>query len=407
MHSATKDLMLPTTVTGSWPRPTWYTGNLHERSFTSGMADVAYREQHVDAVSALLSDQEFAGLDILTTGDYHLDNELGGRSWFWYPAERLAGISSIDAEITDPKEDQVEATPSFTFPVGTYLHEIISGWKYPAVIDKVGVKIPLEFAKIWRVAQARTEKPVKFGTISADFLSTVFTLHTDVYADDKRELMWEIASVLNGELRQLAAAGCKAIQIEQPAIHSAAALGGSADELDFFVDLFNHTVEGLDGVEVWAHTCWGNPGAQMAYDPDISYEPSIDIYLNRVNADVWTIESKDSGHKLLPSFAPYRSTLNKKIAVGFISHRTLQVETATEVAADVRHALQFIDPEFLVLSSDCGFGRQGVPRPIALYKAAALAQGANIVRSELGLSVEPVPAAELSRQIDAPLVTSN
>ena len=34
--------------------------------------------------------------------------------------------------------------------------------------------------------------------------------------------------------------------------------------------------------------------------------------------------------------------------------------------------------------SDCGFGRQGVPRPIAMYKAAALAQGANIVRAEPG-----------------------
>ena len=38
-----------------------------------------------------------------------------------------------------------------------------------------------------------------------------------------------------------------------------------------------------------------------------------------------------------------------------------------------------------MLSSDCGFGRQGVPRPIAFYKAAALAQGANIVREELGV----------------------
>src|SRR5262249_28647954 len=157
--------------------------------------------------------------------------------------------------------------------------------------------------------------------------------------DDKRELMWDIATVINDELRQLAAAGCKAIQIEQPAIHSTAALGGSQEQLDFFVDLFNHTVEGLDDVEIWVHTCWGNPGAQKAYDPDISYEPSIDIYVNRVKADVWTIESKDSGHTLLPHFAPYKGSLDKKIAVGFISHRTLQVETAEEVAADVRQAL--------------------------------------------------------------------
>ena len=42
MLIATKDRLLPTTVTGSWPRPTWFTGNLHERPFSSAMADVAY-----------------------------------------------------------------------------------------------------------------------------------------------------------------------------------------------------------------------------------------------------------------------------------------------------------------------------------------------------------------------------
>ena len=37
------------------------------------------------------------------------------------------------------------------------------------------------------------------------------------------------------------------------------------------------------------------------------------------------------------------------------------------------------------MSSDCGFGRQGCNREIAFYKASAIAQGCNIVRSELGL----------------------
>ena len=71
-----------------------------------------------------------------------------------------------------------------------------------------------------------------------------------------------------------------------------------------------------------------------------------------------------------------------------------------EVAADIRLALEYIDPEYLVLSSDCGFGRQGVPRPIAFYKAAALAQGANIVRAELGVPTTAVRAADPALQID-------
>jgi 5-methyltetrahydropteroyltriglutamate--homocysteine methyltransferase len=128
----------------------------------------------------------------------------------------------------------------------------------------------------------------------------------------------------------------------------------------------------------------------------------MEIFLERINADVWTIESKHNQHSLLERFGPYKGKLNKKIAVGMISHRALQVETVDEVAADIRLALEYIAPEQLVLSSDCGFGRQGVPRPIALYKAAALAQGANIVREELGLPTTEVRAAEPGLQIDVP-----
>jgi 5-methyltetrahydropteroyltriglutamate--homocysteine methyltransferase len=390
--TATEDLLLPTTVTGSWPRPSWFTGNLNERPFSSAMADVRYREQFVDAVGSVLNDQEFAGLDILTNGDYHLDNDLAGRSWFSYPSERFDGISQYDSETTF----------GWSYPIGSWLNEIVGGWKYHAVVDKIGPRAPLEFAKIWRVAQARSAKPVKFGTIAADLAATVLTIKTDAYAEDKQDLMWDIATILNGELRALAAAGCKVIQIEEPAIHSSAAYGASAEVLDFLVELFNHTVEGLDDVELWIHTCWGNPGAQHCFDPQISYEPSVDIYLNRLKGDVWTIESKENGHSLLPAFKQYKGNLPKKVAVGMISHRRLQVETPEDIATDIRTALEHIDADKLVLSSDCGFGRQGVPRPIAMYKAAALAQGANIVRGELGATQTHVPAADPAFQVDVP-----
>ncbi len=391
MLTATKDLLLPTTVTGSWPRPSWFDANLNERPFSTGMADIRYREQFTDAVSCVITDQEMAGLDILTDGDYHLDHDLAGRSWFSYPTERLSGISEYDVETTD----------EWSYPVGTWLNEIVGGWKYHAVLDKIGPRAPLEFAKIWRVAQARAQRPVKFGTVSPDIATSVLKLQTKAYAD-KQEVMWDLAGIINQELRALAAAGCPVIQIEEPAIHSQAAFGASKGTLDFLVDLFNHTVEGLEGTELWIHTCWGNPGAQNCFPPSVSYEPSLEIYLNRLRGDVWTIESKENDHRLLSAFAPYKSRLPKKIAVGFISHRQLQVETPDEVASDVRRALEYIDAEHLILSSDCGFGRQGVPRPIAFYKAAALAQGANIVRRELGAPARPVPAADPALQVDVP-----
>ena len=62
--------------------------------------------------------------------------------------------------------------------------------------------------------------------------------------------------------------------------------------------------------------------------------------------------------------------------------------------------MKYIPPERLIVSSDCGFGRQGCNREIAFYKASAIAQGCNIVRGELGLTPSYVPAADPILQLD-------
>jgi len=83
-----------------------------------------------------------------------------------------------------------------------------------------------------------------------------------------------------------------------------------------------------------------------------------------------------------------------------VSHRTLQADRPEEVAAEIRKALRYIPAERLILSSDCGFGRQGCNRDIAFYKASAIAQGCNMVRRELGLPTTYVPAADPKLQVD-------
>ena len=83
-----------------------------------------------------------------------------------------------------------------------------------------------------------------------------------------------------------------------------------------------------------------------------------------------------------------------------MSHRTLQADRSADVADSIRTALKHVAPEQLIVSSDCGFGRQGCNREIAFYKASAIAQGCNIVRKELGLDTAYIPAADPSLQID-------
>ena len=395
MLTATKDLMLAATVTGSWPRPRWFTTGMRGRPLDKAMLDNTYREQFTDALSAVIHDQERAGLDLLTNGDYFHDDDFAGHSWMHYPVERWKGFAHDELQTEETRWQM------FDLPPGTLLNEIMGGWRWPWVVGKVehNPHAPLEYAKIHRIAQQRTRKPIKFGTVAPQCIHTYLDVHADVYDDDKRQMIWDMTMAMNRELRDLQAAGCRVLQIEEPLVHYYAKDNPDDEMIDFLIDVWNAGLEGLDNVEIWIHTCWGNPNMQRVVDVS-SYANSVEIYLERMRGDVWTIETKDNGFMDLHLFASWKGRLPKKVAIGVVSHRTLQVESPQEVAADIRHALEFIDADKLCLSSDCGFGRQGCNRLIAHYKAAAIALGRNIVLGELGLEERYVPAADPGLQYD-------
>jgi 5-methyltetrahydropteroyltriglutamate--homocysteine methyltransferase len=390
MFTATRDVVLPTTVTGSWPRPRWYDRNLHGETVSESMTESAYREQLLDAVAVVISDQERAGLDILTNGDYHLDDEYGGRSWFFYPVERVGGLSQDASEMADPR---------YSGEPGTYFQEMMTTWRYPRVVGRITPDKPLEYAKIWRIAQGKSDRPVKFGTISAQTIVSVLANRGQF---EEADLIWDFSQLMNAELRELAAAGCQVIQLEDPLPHIVTSVNPDVDPkwIDFLVDAYNEEVKGLDDVEIWLHTCWGNPGAQRVQETR-TYERSVEIYLERMAGDVWTVEAPDDDvPRLMTLFKPYRDSLKKKIALGVVSHRTVQVEAVEEVAAAVRAGVDAIGPEKLVVTTACGFGRQGVPRAVAAHKASALVHGTNLIKRELGYPEARVRAADPALQID-------
>jgi 5-methyltetrahydropteroyltriglutamate--homocysteine methyltransferase len=133
---------------------------------------------------------------------------------------------------------------------------------------------------------------------------------------------------------------------------------------------------------------------------DTSYKASLELYLEACKGDVWTLEMKDRDQRDLELFAPFKGNLKKKICIGAVSHRSLQADRPEDVAAEIRKALKYIAPEQLIVSSDCGFGRQGFNRTVALYKATGIAQGRNVVLKELGLEERYIPAADPSLQTD-------
>ena len=198
---------------------------------------------------------------------------------------------------------------------------------------------------------------------------------------------------MNAELNELADAGCPVIQVEEPAIHGVVGVDDKEITGDFLVDAFNREVRGLrQKSEVWCHTCWGNPAAQRTETRRRHYTEALP-YFDRLGVDVITFEAADNGGDELASFAKAIGP-GKKIAIGVISHRTLQVERPEAVANLIRRALKVIPPERLIVSTDCGFGRQGMSRLHAFYKMVALTRGTNIVRRELGLSEAEILAAD-------------
>ena len=383
MLRGTKDVMLPTTITGSLPRPSWYTENLGARSFLDAMVNNHFREQYVDTVSVYLHEQEMAGLDIVTDGDAHFDSDVGGQSWTNYPPRHMGGF-----------DRNPQPTPAgkggLMFPPGHILHDYLESRVMPGISGPVS-RGDLQYAAMWKVAQRMTKKPVKFGTIGPELVA--FAVQAKHYKSIKDRIL-AVTDALNAELHELADAGCPVIQFEEPQIHLLSIRKIVDDVINpaFSVEVFNRTVKGLRAkTEVWCHTCWGNPSQQRMFKEVQSYKVALEM-LNKVDADVITFESVSAGGADLEAFG--KIITDKKIAIGVIDHHSLQVERPEEIAEHIRRALKYIPAERLVISSDCGMGREGMSRRHAYYKIVSLVLGTNMVRKELGLPQAECLAAD-------------
>jgi 5-methyltetrahydropteroyltriglutamate--homocysteine methyltransferase len=388
MLVATKETPLATTITGSLPRPAWFTENLDGRPFlTAFNGDAVYREQYGDAVAALVSDQVRAGLDIVSDGEMRFDVDIGGRSWFGYAFDRMEGLAPRPRGASRPPGSIRRGFAQRAATAGDIVSEFVDTLQPPQVIGPIGPGT-LQYDAIWKVAQRLTARPVKLGSCCGQMLDRQAT---GAFYKDRREQVFAFSDALNQEYLRLAEAGCAVIQIEEPCLHGS---GGVEGEISFetYIEAFNREVAGLrQKTEVWCHTCWGNPFAQrLAQQP--SYKPALP-YLDRLDADVITIEAADNDGAEIAEVASAIST-DKKLCIGVVSHRSLQVELPEDIAVLIRKALKSVPAERLLLSSDCGFGRQGMSRTHAFYKMIAIVRGANLVRRELGLPEAEIAAGD-------------
>jgi 5-methyltetrahydropteroyltriglutamate--homocysteine methyltransferase len=382
MFTATKDKALLTTTTGSLPRPSWYTENLRGQSLSRGFSQRNYREQHFDCLAAQVAAQHRAGIDIMTDGDTRLDDDVAGRSWVAYACERIEGIGAPRIEV-QPAGFMADKKP------GDIMWEVVETRMTPPVTGPIGAT-RLELDRAYKAMAGMTDRPVKIGSVSAQILALMLN---DEYYKDRLELLNALSTALNREYHALADAGAPIVQIEEPAIHQIVNDPKATTPPQRWVEAFNREVAGLrEKCEVWCHTCWGSPAAQRVANQEFSYKPALS-YFDQFDVDVLTFEGAANQGADLEHIGKQISK-DKKIALGVVSHRTLQIERPEDIADLVRTALKHIEPERLILTSDCGFGRQGISRMHAYYKMVALVRGANIVRKELGLAEAHIPATD-------------
>src|SRR5687767_15704375 len=304
------------------------------------MVITRFREQYVDALSVYLTEQEVAGLDIVTDGDCRFNQDIGGQSWTSYPPNHMAGF---DRDV--PKLAAVGAG-GLAFPRGHILHDYLEARVMPKLVGAVG-RGEMQYAELFKAAQRMTSKPVKFGTVTPELVA--FAVQDEHYTS-LPDRIWALSEAFNEELHDLADAGCPVIQMEEPQIHLLAARNyvDTVINPEFMLKVLNNTVKGLRAkTEVWCHTCWGNPSQQRMFGSVQSYKPALDL-LNQVDADVITFEMKSSNMLDLEDVG--RVITEKKVVIGAIDHHTLQVESPAEVADVARQALKYISPERLILS---------------------------------------------------------
>ena len=383
MFVATAGKALQTTTTGALPRPSWYTENLRGKPLSVGFSQHAYREQHLDTLAANIAMQHKAGIDILVDGDCRLDDDWAGRSWVSYPLERIEGIGPGRLEIQPAGFLSEDRGP------GDIMWEVIETRLTPHVTGAIG-ETRLELDRAYKAMATMTDRPCKIGSASAQILTMM--VENDHYAD-RAELLFALSDALNAEYHAMADAGAPIVQIEEPEIHQTIHDSNAPFDPDTWVEAFNREARGLrNRTEVWAHACWGSPAGQRVFRPDLTYERSLPFY-DRLDIDVLCLEGASNGCADIEMYARLVSD-DKKIAVGILDHRSVQVERPEQVAELIRRCLAHIEPERLILTSDCGFGRQGMSRIQAFYKMVSLVRGANIVRRELGLDEVHVPATD-------------
>ena len=339
------DYLLPTTVVGSYPQPGWLIdraklGSKVPRVRVPEMwrVDEAFLEEaQNDATLLAIRDMERAGIDIISDGEMRRES---------YSNRFATALEGIDIERP-----------------GTTINRSGVPIPVPRVAAPIRRRAAVEVPDVVFLRKHTTRR-IKI-TLPGPF--TMAQQAQDDYYQDEEALALAFAAAVNEEIRDLKAAGADVVQLDEPWLQArpdrAARYG---------VKAINRALEGISGTTV-VHLCFGYAAAVKDKPTGYSFLPQLEA----TRASQISIEAAQPRLDL-----SVLKGLDKTLMVGVIDLGTERVETPGDVAGRIRAALKHVPAERLVIAPDCGM--KYLTRETAFGKLKALAEGAAIVRKELG-----------------------
>lgn len=319
---------------------------MRELGTKGALSPAEVEEAHDNAVKSAIKDQEMAGVDIIT------DGEIRRETMVYFFSKRIHGFDFEHARM----HEIGNLDPSIQMPDPVVVEKV--KWKQSLGMD-------VHFAFLKGQAVARTKVCVTGPQMLAKRA-------TNEYYKSDKELIFDLADILNVELKGLVAAGCDFIQIDEPV------WVGYPQDMPWLVESFNRMVKGVDA-KIAVHVCYGNYKLKKLFKGQ--YAELFPALLD-VQADQLCLEFAVSNGVGFELFDQYKT--DKEIAVGVLDVKDENVESAEVVAARIREALEHIPADRMYIVPDCGM--KFMPRARAFGKLKAMVAGTRIVRKELGVS---------------------
>ena len=233
----------------------------------------------------------------------------------------------------------------------------------PRIVGNIRRKRPVELEDL-EFLRRHTTRTVKV-TVPGPFTMTQ-QAQNDFYATP-REAAMAYACAVNGEIKDLFAAGADVVQIDEPYMQ---ARPGAAKE--YGLDALNAALDGVEGTTA-VHICFG-------YAAVIHERPSGYSFLTQLkDCSCHQVSFETAQSKLDCSVV--QDLKGKKLILGVIDLSDMTVEAPEVVAARIRRALPYASPEDIIVAPDCGM--KYLPRDVAFGKMQSMVAGAGIVRNEL------------------------